>query len=79
MEKERLCECGSAADWAEVGSTWICVTCRDKDVNRNMGELKEAFEKLERAEKALHALKVDTASIASLLSRLEAEINNIVI
>ncbi len=79
MENERMCDCGSAADWTEIGSTWICVSCRGKEVNRNIDELKEALEKLERAEKALRTLKVDTDSIAGLLVKLEAEINNIVV
>ncbi len=79
MGSERLCECGSAADWAEVGSTWMCVACRGREVNKNIDELKEALEKLERAEKALRTLKVDTLSIAGLLGKLDAEINRIVV
>jgi hypothetical protein len=47
-------------------------------VNQNIDELKEALGKLERAEKALRALKVDTASIAQLLARLETQINAII-
>jgi hypothetical protein len=79
MEKEKLCDCGSVADWAEVGSTWMCVACRGKEVNENIGKLKDALARLERAEKALRTLKVDTAPIAGLLGRLEAEINNITV
>jgi hypothetical protein len=79
MGKERLCDCGSVADWAEIGSTWICVACRDKDVKKNIGEFKEALEQLERAAIALRMLKVDTISITESLSKLKAEINNIVV
>jgi hypothetical protein len=79
MGSERLCDCGSAADWAEVGSTWMCVACRGREVNENLDELKEALTKLERAEKALRTLKVDTGSIAELLGKLDAEINSIVV
>jgi hypothetical protein len=77
MENERLCDCGSVADWAEIGSTWICVACREKDVKKNIHEFKEALGNLERAERALHMLKVDTISITELLSKLRMEINNI--
>ena len=77
MEKERVCDCGSAADWAEIGSTWMCVTCRDKDVKKNVDECKKALEELERLERALHTLKVDTTSITELLSKLNVEINKI--
>jgi hypothetical protein len=79
MGNERLCDCGSVADWAEIGSTWICVACRDKDVKKNIGEFKEALEQLERAAIALRMLKVDTISITESLSKLKAEINNIVV
>jgi hypothetical protein len=79
MGNEKLCTCGSVADWAEVGSTWMCVACRGKEVNQNIDELKEALGRMERAERALRALKVDTVSIAELLVKLEAEINDIVI
>jgi len=77
MENERLCDCGSVADWAEIGSTWICVACRDKDVKKNIDEFREALGKLEQAERALHMLKVDTISITELLSKLKVEINDI--
>lgn len=79
MENERLCDCGSVADWAEIGSTWICVACRDKDAKKNIGEFKEALEQLERAAIALGMLKVNTISITESLSKLKAEINNIVV
>jgi hypothetical protein len=79
MENERLCDCGSAADWAEIGSTWMCVACRDKDVKKNVGECKEALEKLERSAMALRMLKVDTTSITELLIKLKAEINTLVV
>jgi len=77
MENERLCDCGSVADWAEIGSTWICVACRDKDVRKNIYEFNEALGTLERVERALRMLKVDTISITELLSKLQMEINNI--
>jgi hypothetical protein len=77
MENERVCDCGSAADWAEIGSTWICMACRDKDVKKNIDEFKETLRNLERAEDALRMLKVDTLSISELLSRLKAEINKL--
>jgi uncharacterized lipoprotein YmbA len=79
MENEKLCTCGSVGDWAEIGSTWMCVACRGKEVNKNIDELREALEKLERSERALRALKVDTVSIAELLVKLEAEINTIIV
>lgn len=77
MGKKRLCDCGSVADWAEIGSTWICVACRDKDVKKNIGEFKKALGKLERAERSLYMLKVDTLAITKLLSKLKVEINKI--
>ncbi|HET6513824.1 MAG TPA: hypothetical protein VFG09_01575 [Thermodesulfovibrionales bacterium] len=77
MGNERLCDCGSPADWAEIGSTWICVACRDKDVRKNIDEFKEALGKLERIERDLRMLKVDTVSITGLLSKLKNEINKI--
>jgi hypothetical protein len=77
MENEKLCNCGSVADWAEIGSTWICTACKDKDVKKNIDEFKEALEEMEEAERALNVLKVDTISIAELLSKLKAEINKL--
>jgi|GEM_PF-1932886 len=77
MEKERLCDCGSPADWAEIGSTWVCVACREKDVKKNIEASKEALEKLEQAERELYMLKVDTGAIAGSLKKLRAEINEI--
>jgi len=77
MGKQRLCDCGSAADWAEIGSTWICVACRNRDVKKNIKEFKDGLVKLERIESALHLLKVDTLAIPNLLSRLKAEVNKI--
>jgi len=77
MGKKRLCDCGSAADWAEIGSTWICVACRNRDVKKNIDEFKKALVKLERTESVLHMLKVDTLSITNLLSKLKAEVNKI--
>jgi hypothetical protein len=77
MGKQRLCDCGAVADWAEIGSTWMCVACRDKDVKKHMDEFKNALGKLERTERALHMLKVDTLAITNLLSQLKVEINKI--
>ena len=77
MGKKRLCDCGSVADWAEIGSTWICVACRDKDVKKNIDEFKKALGKLEQTERALNLLKLDTLAITNLLSKLKAEINKI--
>jgi hypothetical protein len=79
METKRICDCGSEADWAEIGSTWICVACRDKDIKKNIGQFKEALGKLEHATMALSVHKVDTISITQLLGKLKAEINNIVV
>jgi hypothetical protein len=77
MAKKRLCDCGSVADWAEIGSTWICVACRDKTVQKNINEFKRTLEKLERAERGLYMLKVDTLAITKLLSKLKTELNRI--
>jgi len=77
MGKKKLCDCGSVADWAEVGSTWLCVACREKDVKRNINEFKKALGKLERAGRDLYMLKVDTLEITKLLGKLKAEINRI--
>ena len=77
MARKRLCDCGSVADWAEIGSTWLCVACRDKNVKKNIHEFKKALGELERTERALYVLKVDTLEIGNLLSRLKAEINRI--
>jgi hypothetical protein len=79
MANERLCDCGAVADWAEMGSTWICVACRDRDVKKNIDEFKEALGRLERLEGALKMLKVDTSSISGLLSRLKVEVNKIIV
>jgi hypothetical protein len=77
MGKQRLCDCGSVADWAEIGSTWICVACRNRDVKKNLDEFENALGKLERTERALHLLKVDTLAITNLLNKLKAEVNKI--
>jgi hypothetical protein len=77
MGKQRLCDCGSVADWAEIGSTWICVACRDRDVKKNIDEFRNTLGKLERTERALHLLKVDTLPVMNLLSQLKTEINKI--
>jgi hypothetical protein len=77
MGNERLCDCGSPADWEEIGSTWICMACRDRDARKNLDELKETLGKLEQAEAALRLLKVDTLSVTELLSKLKVEIYKI--
>ena len=79
MKNERLCDCGSAADWAEIGGTWICVACRDKDIKKNINEFKGALEKLEQVATALRMLTVDTTSIIELLSKLRVEIHKIAV
>ena len=77
MENERVCDCGSPADWEEVGSTWICTACREKDIKRNLQELKDSLGKMEQAERILHMLKTDTTVLAGLLNKLKGEINKI--
>lgn len=77
MDSGRLCDCGSVADWEEVGSTWICMACRDRDIQKDVAEFKEALAQLERAESALRLFKVNTGSMPELLSRLRDEIQRI--
>jgi hypothetical protein len=77
MEKKRLCDCGSVADWQEIGSTWLCMACRDKDVRKTIAEFKEALAQMERAESALRMFKVNTMSIPGLLSKLSDEMHKI--
>lgn len=77
MAKERLCDCGSVADWEEIGSTWICVACRDRDVQKNIAALKEALMQMERAESTLSMFRVDTASMREPLNKLREEIGKI--
>lgn len=77
MGSEKLCGCGSVADWQEIGSTWICVACRDKEVQKNIDELKNALKKMEEAEAELHKLKADTLSMPELLIRIKDELNRI--
>jgi hypothetical protein len=77
MGSERLCDCGSVADWQEIGSTWMCIACRDRDIQENIAEFKKALAQMERAEGNLHLFKVDTGSMPELLSRLREEIQKI--
>jgi hypothetical protein len=77
MGNERFCDCGSVADWQEIGSTWICVACRDKEVQKNIDELKNALKKMEAAEVELRKLKAGTLSMPELLMKLEDEISRI--
>jgi len=71
------CECGSETDWQEIGSTWICVTCRGEEIEKSMNELKDGLEKIEQAERNMYKMKVDTLSIPDLLDNLKKEINKI--
>ena len=71
------CECGSETDWQEMGSTWICVTCRGEEIEKSIKELKDGLEKMEEAERTLYKMKVDTLSIPDLLDNLKKEINKI--
>ncbi len=74
MEK---CECGAETDWQEVGSTWICVTCRGEQIEKALQELKDGLKKMEEAERSMYKMKVDTLSVPDLLSNLKKEINKI--
>ncbi len=74
MEK---CECGNETDWQEVGSTWICVTCRGEQIEKSMKELKDGLEKMEEAERSMSKMKVDTLSIPHLIDNLKKEISKI--
>ena len=74
MEK---CECGAETDWQEVGSTWICVTCRGDEIEKSMKELKDGLEKMEEAVRSMYKMKVDTLSMPDLLDNLKKEINKI--
>ena len=74
MEK---CECGAETDWQEVGSTWICVTCRGEEIEKSMKELKDGLEKMEEAERTMYKMKVDTMSIPDMLDKLKKEISKI--
>ncbi len=71
------CECGAETDWQEIGSTWICVTCRGEEIEKSMKELKDGLEKMEQAERSMYKIKVDTLSIPDLLDKLKKEINKI--
>jgi hypothetical protein len=77
LGQEKLCDCGSVADWQEINSTWICVACRDKEVQKNIDELKDALKKMEEAEAELSKLKAGTASMRELLIKLRDEVNRI--
>ena len=73
----RKCECGSEKDWKEIGSTWICMSCRGEDVEKSIRELKEGLEKMKRAELSMHEMKVNTSSIAGLLEGLSKEVEKV--
>ncbi len=74
MEK---CECGTETDWQEVGSTWICMTCRGEQIEKSVQELKDGLKKMEEAERSMYKMKVDTLSLPDLLTNLKKEINKI--
>jgi hypothetical protein len=71
------CECGEETDWQEIGSTWICVTCRGEEIEKAVKELKDGLQKMEQAERSMYKMKVDTLSIPVLLDNLKKEINKI--
>ena len=71
------CKCGAETDWQEIGSTWICVTCRGDEIEKSMNELKDGLEKMEQAERSMYKMKVDTLSVPDLLDKLKKEINRI--
>ena len=77
MANERLCDCGSVANWEEVGSTWICTACRDKDIQKTSPEIKEALARMEQAESTLRMFKANTGSIYELLTTLKDQISRI--
>ncbi len=77
MADGRLCDCGSVADWEEIGSTWICTTCRGRDVHDNIANLKKALTQMETAESGLRIFKVDTSGISELLGKLKNEIHSV--
>jgi hypothetical protein len=71
------CDCGSETDWTEVDGTWICVACREEEIEKLKRELKEGLEKTEQAERSLRRLRVDTLTISDLLDKLGQEIEKI--
>jgi hypothetical protein len=71
------CDCGAETDWQEIGSTWLCVSCRSEDIEKSVEELKEGMEKMEHAVHGLQRLKVDTLSVTALMDNLKNEINKI--
>ncbi len=77
MEDERICACGSEADWEKVGSTWLCTSCRNKDLREKIDEFRGALDRLAVMGEAMYILKVDTTSINELLDNLRDEINRV--
>ncbi|MGD0283742.1 MAG: hypothetical protein ABSB95_15445 [Dissulfurispiraceae bacterium] len=71
------CDCGAETDWQEIGSTWLCVSCRSEELEKTVGELKEGWDKMLHAARHLQRLKVDTLSTIDLLDNLKNEINRI--
>ncbi len=74
MTDGKLCDCGSVADWEEIGSTWICTACRDRDVRENIITFKKALTQMATAESGLRLFKVDTSRIFELMSKLKDEV-----
>ncbi|MEJ2697308.1 MAG: hypothetical protein P8013_11745 [Candidatus Sulfobium sp.] len=71
------CECGEVTDWMEVGSTWICRKCSEKEIRKSMNDLRTAFRKMSAAERSLSSLFVDTLTLPALLDNVEKEIKKI--
>lgn len=71
------CDCGVETDWQEIGSTWLCVACRDEEIEAALKEMNEGLEKMERAELSLNRLRVDTLPVHDLFGKLKNEIARI--
>lgn len=71
------CACGEVTDWIEVGSTWICRKCSEKEIKKSMAGLRKAFGKMQEAERSLAAMNVDTFALPTLFESVEKEINKI--
>ncbi|MBF0558310.1 MAG: hypothetical protein HQL08_05980 [Nitrospirae bacterium] len=71
------CDCGAETDWQEIGSTWLCVSCRSEDIDTAVKEMKEGWEKMVHGVRGLQRLKADTLSVTGLLENLKQEISKI--
>jgi len=71
------CDCGAETDWQEVGSTWLCVSCRSEEIENSVNALKKQLQMMEEAVRGLQRLKIDTLSVTDLLDNLKREINKI--